>query len=722
MNLILYKGIEYTDDDIVSAELFSEISPISETLGYGTFSAVVKSTTALLSYEANTPIEYYYNGSLFGTYFINRITRTGKQKYQISAYDILGVLAGQQHMGGVYTGDTAETVIRDICGDIPILFDDTIKNTPLYGWLPIASRRDNLRRALFAVGAVAKATRSGELQIAVLSRHVVAQVNKIGVGAEVDYPLPVKSVSLTEHQFIRSARTEETELFDGITEEGDVITFDEPVYDVTASGIAVVEAHANYIVVGAGNGTVSGKKYVHTKRELVQLTGGTGDEAVYDDATLVSVTNSAAVLDRLVGYHKQTNVISANVRHEQQTPGDVLRVLHPYDLNLVNAFLLDDQITVGRKLLSYQRLLIGYIPPNPTEGIYNHVDVIASDGVFVVPDGVTRLRVVMIGGGTGGESGLPGEAAPANTTEEGDYVNNEVYKRSLSGSGGWGGSGGKAGTGGKIYQRTIEVEPGQEFEIKTAAGGIGGSYEISNQNAGTVGGDSSFGIYSSADGGRTENGFFEEISGVQYAVPGVNGVSGGKGAGVENREPVEGTNVTYKAETYYPGESKYEKQIGDAVIIDNRLYTQAVATGGFGGGPTGGANGTAAELPISATARTNGASAFAGAGGAGASATKPPVPDKYGVGGDGGNGGGGGGAGGTALVVYNKVLVPNAYATAGPGTPGAGGAGAAGGDGAPGCVLVYYYLPLPTDFNLFMLADGAYLKTADGVDFMVEKE
>ncbi len=707
MNLILYKGIEFTDDDIVSAELFSEISPISETLGYGTFSAVVKSTTALLSYEANTPVEYYYNGSLFGTYFINRITRTGKQKYQISAYDILGVLAGQQHMGGIYSGDTAETVIRNICGDVPIIFDDAIKKTPLYGWLPIASRRDNLRRALFAVGAVAKATRSGELQIAVLSRHVVAQVNKIGIGAEVDYPLPVKSVSLTEHQFIKSARTEETELFEGLTEEGDVITFDEPTYDVTASGITVIEAHANYVVVGAGNGTVSGKKYVHTKRELMQLTGGTGDEAVYDDATLVSVTNSAAVLDRLVGYHKQTNVISANVRHEQQIPGDVLRVLHPYDLNLVNAFLLDDQITVGRKLLSYQRLLIGYIPPNPNEGVYNHVDVIASDGVFVVPEGVTRLRVVMIGGGTGGESGLPGKAAADPITETISHENPPGYRavRSVTGLGGAGGSAGKGGTGGKIYQRTIEVEPGQEFEIKIAPGGIGGSYNELVKNTGTVGGESTFGQYSSENGGRTDNGFFEEISGVQYGFRGANGIAGGSGSGLEAESIiVEGPTITYKGEMYIPGETRH-----DPIRSQQGEKDGAAASGGFGGGAAAGANG----FPGENAKYANGP----GAGGAGASATTPVAASKYGEGGEGGSGGGGGGAAGRTTV-WAIGYTPSIY----PAEPGAGGAGAAGGDGAPGCVLVYYYLPLPTDFNLFMLADGASLKTADGLDFMVNKE
>lgn len=730
MNRIVYNGAEYTGTDIVSAELFSELSPVSETLGYGTFNAVVSDlTTAILNYTANTPLQYYYNGNLFATYYVNRIVRQGKNKYAIAAYDIIGVLSKQQHMGGIYTGQTSKEIITDVCGGISIVFDEEVENIRLYGWLPIGTRRDNLRRVLFALGAVAKSTRSGELYIAALSARVVAQINKIGVGAEVEYPEPVGSVSLTEHQFIKSVNAEAETLFEGVTEEGDVITFDEPIYDLTATGMAIREQHANYAIVGAGNGTLSGKKYAHVTRELSQILSDGSEEAVYDDATLVSVVNSAAVLARLVNYHSQGDIITADTRHQRQAPGDTVNILHPYDLKLSAAFLLDRQITVSRELVSYQRFLLGFVPPDPSEGIYNRVDVITSGGTFTVPEGVTSLRIVLIGGGTGGTSGMPGAAAGNNSVEESSSTNFTI-KISVPGAGGSGGKAGEAGSGGKIYQKTLSVTPGQQFTVSVGAAGTGGVYSAAAQNAGTSGGASVFGDYSSANGSPSESGFLEEVSGKLYAHPGADGIAGGKGSGLENREPVYADGVSYKGATYLPGASYYDAVADDIYGSADNIYTRARASGGFGGGAAAGSNGTDGKSTGIVNATSVKVQGFGGVGGKGADATAPTAAVNYGAGGDGGNGGGGGGARGLARVEKHTTYAPDAELEVNGtdvfGNPttlngGDGGAGTSGGDGAPGCVLVYYHVPWTVNYNLYLLADGAELITADGLTFIVKR-
>lgn len=703
MNRIVYNGAEYTGTDIVSAELFSELSPISETLGYGTFNAVVKSeTTAILNYTANTPLQYYYNGNLFATYYVNRIVRQGKNKYAIAAYDIIGVLSKQQHMGGIYTGQTSKEIITDVCGGISIVFDEEVENIRLYGWLPIGTRRDNLRRVLFALGAVAKSTRSGELYIAALSARVVAQINKIGVGAEVEYPEPVGSVSLTEHQFIKSVTAEAETLFEGVTEEGDVITFDEPVYDLTATGMAIREQHANYAIVGAGNGTLSGKKYAHVTRELSQILSDGSEEAVYDDATLVSVVNSAAVLARLVNYHSQGDIITADTRHQRQAPGDTVNILHPYDLKLSAAFLLDREITVSRELVSYQRFLLGFVPPDPSEGIYNRVDVITSGGTFTVPEGVTSLRIVLIGGGTGGTSGAKGADGTAGGVNQ------------AQGSGGKGGAGGKAGTPGKIYQATFSVTPGQKFAVTVGTAGKGGAYSASLQNAGQTGGKTDFGDYSSENGAASENGFFEEVSGIYYALHGKDGVAGSAGttggSGQLFGPEKEVTNVTYEGQTWKSGETGVTKSLQDSSGTVN-----VVAWGGGGGGAAVGANGADGSVgSVSINSSINSQySAEGGIGGDGAApAIQPKIAATYGSAGNGGHGGGGGGGGGGVMESYGINWG---------GEPGTGGAGTSGGDGAPGCVLVYYHVPWTVNYNLYLLADGAELITADGLTFIVKR-
>lgn len=729
MNRIVYNGAEYTD--IVSAELFSELSPISETLGYGTFNAVVKSkTTAILNYTENTPLTYYRDGETFATYFVKRIKRVGKIKYAIEAYDIIGVLSKQQHMGGIYTGQTAKEIIDEVCGDISIVYDDPIINTRLYGWLPIGTRRDNLRRVLFALGAVGKSSRWGELHIAVLSQSISEEISKIGVGVEVDYPEPVGIISLTEHQFIKAPQAEAATLFEGITEDGDLIQFDDPVYDITAEGIPLKTVHANYAIVGAGNGTLSGKKYTHTKRELTQILGHGSEEAIYDAATLVSVINSAAVLARLANYHSSADVISAATRQKMQAPGDSVNILHPYDLKLTGAFLLDRQVTVSRELVSYQRFLLGFVPPDPTEGVYNRVDVISASGTFTVPDGVTSLRIVLIGGGSGGESGLPGEAAGDNSVEESSGTNSTT-KISVPGAGGKGGKAGKAGSGGKVYQKTLSVTPGQQFAVTIGAAGKGGAYSADAQNTGTAGGASVFGIYTSADGAQSVGGFLEEVSGAQFAHAGQDGMAGGKGSGVENREPVYAEGVIYKGIAYLPGASHYDAVAEDSYSSGGNLYTRARATGGFGGGAAAGSNGIDGEADSFASAGPSSVQGAGGLGGKGADASAPTPAVNYGAGGDGGNGGGGGGARGAANAYKDTYYAPNAElvvsGTDAFGNPaglngGAGGAGSDGGDGAPGCVLVYYYVHWETTVDYFETADGEMFYLADSRQLITLKE
>lgn len=703
MNRIEYNGAEYTDNDIVSAELFSELSPISETLGYGTFNAVVKSeTTAILNYTENTPLGYYYNGEIFATYYVNRVKRVGKSKYAIEAYDIIGVLSKQQHMGGIYTGQTAKEIIDEVCGDIEIVYDDPIINARLYGWLPIGTRRDNLRRVLFALGAVAKSSRWGQLHIAVLSQNVVDELNKIGKGAEVDYPEPVGAILLTEHQFVKGVQANDETLFEGLTLDGDVITFDEPVYEITAEGIPLKTVHANYVVVGAGNGTISGKKYVHTKREITETLGRGSEEAVYDDATLVSVTNSAAVLARLANYHSYADVITADTRQKSQIPGDSVNILHPYDLKLSTAFLLDRQVTVSRELVSYQRFLFGFVPPDPTEGVYNRVDVISASGTFTVPEGVTSLRIVLIGGGTGGTSGAKGENGKAGGVNQ------------TQGAGGAGGVGGKAGTPGKVYQASFDVTPGQRFAVTVGAAGRGGAYSDNVQNDGASGGASIFGTYTSENGAISENGFYEEVSGLQYALPGEDGIAGSAGTtGGSGNEPgpdAESTSVTYEGQTWVSGLTGNIKYL----TVDGKAV--AVAWGGGGGGAAVGANGAdGSQGSVSIISSIEAQyTAEGGVGGTGAVPTiQPKTAATGGSAGHGGHGGGGGGGGGGVMESYGINWG---------GKPGTGAAGTAGGDGAPGCVLVYYYVPWETTVDYFETADGKIFYFADDRQLITPKE
>lgn len=698
LNRIDYNGVSYTDDKIVSAELFSEISPVAESLGYGTLNAVVKSIdTNILIYTKNSPLQYYKDNELYFTFFVKNIKRSGAMRYNIEAFDSIGLLANRQHMGGIYTGQTVGEIISDICGDVPFAVSEQLTDTRLYGWLPIASRRDNLKQVLFALGGAAKVSADGTVNISALQRDTVASISKVGKDADVDYPAPVSAVKLTEHQFIKSSTTETETLYEGMADEKNPITFDEPVYDLAATGFEIIEQGANYVYVTSGSGTITGKKYVHTKRVMSEQITADADEneAIYEDATLISVVNSASTLSRLVNYHKQGDVITANTRLMGQHIGDIVNLLHPHERKMVSAFLLDAQLTVSKNISAAQRFLIGFRPPDPNAGYYNTVELLTGSGTWTPPESVKSVRVVLIGGGNGGWSGLPGEAAGAASMPTQTNGNTQIY-RIWPGRGGKGGKSGSPGDGGKIYQEIIEVTSGESISYYCGEAGKGAVYSSEASTPGSEGKATTFGALSSSSGINSPIGFLEEVSGEIYGATGEDGTAGGNGIGIndDNTDVDEGSTVEYEGITYVPGANS-ESISRDNYPKPSGTSVQSAAGGGYGGGPAAGANGQPGEDNRGAAINSRYAAIVTGHGGKGADAILPSAETQYGKGGKGGNGGGGGGGNGAGYIFKesNVSSVTGIEIRRYPGTPGAGGAGSNGGDGAPGCIILYYYLP-----------------------------
>jgi len=97
------------------------------------------------------------------------------------------------------------------------------------------------------------------------------------------------------------------------------------------------------------------------------------------------------------------------------------------------------------------------------------------DGVFTVPNGVTQLRVCMIGGGGGGTVCIKhGNNLPAY-----------------------------GGTAGQLKEEIVTVIPGQKINVKVGIGGAGGTYNSPQGRNGTT---SSFGSIYSLGGKSTHTG------------------------------------------------------------------------------------------------------------------------------------------------------------------------------------------------------------------------
>lgn len=723
-NTITYLDRTFDAHDVISGNAYYARPLNSASLEIDTFSFDVQSDdTSLTEFIRNTPLTFYHDGNQMGIFYVQTISRTSINTYHFTCTSTVGLLDETYHDGGIYTGETVREVCTDICSPLTCYVKSNIANIKLYGWLPIATRRENLAQVLFAIGATLKVDYNGAIRIEGLwdgqSSEITA--SEMYAGGSVKYATPVTEVIVTEHAYSQST-TEVTELFNGTTSAGDKITFDDPCYDLEATGFEITESGANYAIVTAGSGVLNGKKYTHVTRQIITPTNTRSRSLVkqsdntikVENATLVSLANATAIAERLAEYYSHNERINNKIAIKREIPGDVVQISHPYGGEVTGCVESVD-VTVSGKLAAQESVLVGYRPQDIGEQeYYDTVEVLTENGAWTVPDGVTNLRVVLIGGGAGGN---PGEKGGEATEYSGDYshtssVTDTTNYESGYGYyyGGVGGSGGEGGLGGKIMQSTLKVTAGETFSVAIGQGGSGKVFGESDESHN--GGDTTFGSLNSHDGSANPAGYTDTISGKVYAGTGEIGISGGKGGGADKNsdEPQINYVLGEAVGDFRPGEKGEDSSNLDGYLVYQGAYTHQnvyASVGGYGGGGIGGG----AAFGASGSAGGNGSSGASasksrlyargtsGLGGAGATALPPKSQTRIGYGGLGGNGGGGAGSAGYAVA---ERRVPKKYSYSGTwdataynnksksGTPGNG---SNGGDGAPGCVLIYYRLP-----------------------------
>lgn len=128
--------------------------------------------------------------------------------------------------------------------------------------------------------------------------------------------------------------------------------------------------------------------------------------------------------------------------------------------------------------------------------LFQNREIITTDGTWTAPDGVSQIRMIVVGGGKSGATG---------------------------GDGGWNGAGanGADGAGGKVFSTTININNRQNFAVTIGKGGKNPT-------------DTIFGAYSSADGSEFQYGYTDIANGDSFARTGVkkplpNSGDGGKG-------------------------------------------------------------------------------------------------------------------------------------------------------------------------------------------------
>ena len=389
---------------------------------------VLSESGTIRYFDKNEKVEFFRSGSRVGTYHLQSVTRVGPKLYTLSALSAVGLLIVRPHRGGIYTGQTVAEVVAEICGDIPVLIETVYRNIKLYGWLPIASARDNLRQVLFAIGAWLHTDENGTLRVQKLWDGTASVIDFNSVDSRnihVKHLDPVSAVAVTEHQYI--AGTEDVTLFEGTAQQGDVIEFDEPAHTLTAEGFTILESGANYAILSAGTGKLTGKSYIHNRRVVTRtVTEGVAENVEpITDATLVSLVNSSAVAQRMAAYYACREQLTVDVNPAAEHAGHVVSLWNEWDKQQTLACIASRETKISGLLKSRTSALVGFLPPQPESSEYFDERVLLTgSGTWTVPEGVTTYTKVLIGGGQGGKHGGKGEDGKQRTSSwsEGMYT------------------------------------------------------------------------------------------------------------------------------------------------------------------------------------------------------------------------------------------------------------------------------------------------------------
>lgn len=675
LNTVKYKGELLAEDERISTDTPGVLGEYKElradALEADTLDITVLSDSGTIrNFKKNDKVEYFRSGSRVGVYYLQSVTRVGPKLYTLSALSAVGLLIVRPHRGGIYTGQTVAEVVAEICGDIPVLIETVYRGIKLYGWLPIASARDSLVQVLFAIGAWLHTDENGTLRVQKLWNGTASIIGPGSVHAaniQVKYLDPVSAVAVTEHQYI--AGTEDVTLFEGTAQQGDVIEFDEPAHTLTAEGFTVLKSGANYAVLSAGTGKLTGKSYIHNRRVVTRTVteGAAKNVEEIADATLVSLVNSSAVAQRMAAYYACREQLTVDVNPAAEHAGHVVSLWNEWDKQQTLACIASRETKISGLLKSRTSALVGFLPPQPeTTEYYDERVILTGSGEWTVPEGVTSLRVVLVehgADGLDGSSGASGGSVSLIVTDT-EAKPGGTWSRQ-PGAGGAGGAGGEGGLGGRILSADLNVFSGTVFAY----------------SADTA---TTFGTLSAQNGSRSDAGFTDPVTGDVFGKKGDDGSAGGDGGGGgsangSNFNPGEnGTGVP--PNTGGAGSEGNYKRFEESETVYKNGYL-LVAGGTGGGGAAVGNNGQDAVQPLTSGVRA----------GAGANAAPPSGAVNYGCGGYGGNGGGGGG-GASGLYLRHGAYMYD-------GTPsgtwldlagGIGGSGSTGGPGGAGCIIIYY--------------------------------
>ena len=477
----------------------------------------------LLNLAYGTPVWYYQNDALIGKFYLDNVSREAKNQYKLECVSAVGILDKLQHGGGLFTPSVTPSVstfgalLQHILASglhgegSPVIeyeIDQKVADINISGWLPYATKRDNLYQLLFAYGVNIVKDIYGNPRFTFVCADPNAEEIKENIiynEGSVTYTKPYSGVSVSEHTYTPVTTLDPETLFDNSTgaalNDEEIWFSNAPIIKstlVASSGLTIVSSTENSAVL-RGNGVLTGVPYTHTVRRNYKPNPNVSEEKIIDvtDCTMVNLGNSNNLVNRLYAFYCPANrvidgvtrpgrieLVKGSFKYTEERCGKAYSLKNKFGED-VNAYLSTMNLTASSFNKAECEFYANYNPAGQ-EGLYVHVDPIPDpkdpdpdpgfEGEWIVPEGVTEFDVVLISGGTGGGSGWPGKNGDDAQTFTDIEQTADLSSVWYGAEGGDGGAGGAGGLGGKI--RIIHFSnavPGTTYYWTRGRGGEGGA-------------------------------------------------------------------------------------------------------------------------------------------------------------------------------------------------------------------------------------------------------
>ncbi len=629
-----------------------------------------------------TPVWFYVGSRIAGLYYISSIDRAGRDTFKLSCVSAVGLMDKQWHAGGVYTGQRFDWLVADIVGpEYAYTIEPEVAELQVYGWLPYATKRENLHQLLLAYGVNITKSDTGGMLFSLIKATDFYPIpsERIYEGGSVLYGEPASRVEVVEHAYHYLPTTDTIVLFDtqGNAAENTKVTFDQPIYADSLAvddegSLEILESGVNYAIV-SGSGVLTGRPYVHTTKRLTENNNEAATEKVVavEDATLITMANADNCLARISSYYFHSTTVRNSIVLEDEKPGRRYVFQNAF-FEHTSAYMSSMSMVTSNIISAECEYVEGYVPIAHGNSFQRRVvlPLKNTEQTWTVPQSVyakdvPQIRAVLIGAGYAGANGHEGEPG-------------ELASDNQGGAGGKGGKGGAGGKGGKIFSTVIDCA--NIAYLKYGRNGASTYIRAGDQ------------YYSSDLGRSSDTGFVELFTGAVYALPGNDGMDGADGGiggsyppiGGSGNEAKDGLSVETEDKTYTGGKAG-KRSIMDGGFGNIHPNLKLYFGGSGGGGAALGNNGKDGSTGLW---WDDDGKLIVQPGGDGANgAAALPTTPMYGCGGNGGSGGGGGGGGGCIHYwnyVYNTLIGVEHW------DPGKGGAPSVGSAGYEGVIIIYY--------------------------------